>query len=386
VIVAMATVAISNGLITFLTVAIAADSPPVESAQIDPAATPFLMRSGVVVDPVAGRLYMMNPQGGIDAVEIASGKLLWTTKAAAKPLAAFDDRLIAQAETGAPGSVPIVFIDTAHEGRPDSTLALPARHGPGIGEGLGSSSKIDARLISDGLLVWWSTTQSSISGVPGFSRTAEDGEGALVSLRTRHVTALTPEQAASKLRAERSSIDPSQLKGTGGLFSLPQLAEGYFVALKLGPATEGQLAALKRWDAHTGAPLADIELGFGYASFAISADESSFLFVKGAGSSTGIQEYSWEIYTIANGARMAQLELPVSASPFCVQRSVLVLQSDPYNRRVNGQWVQEPLAIRALDIKTGNEIWKRLLRDTSYHGPYPPHPQPPPSLMRRNES
>jgi hypothetical protein len=48
------------------------------------------MRPGVVVDPAAGRLYMMNPQGGIDAVEITSGKLLWTTKEAAKPLIAYD--------------------------------------------------------------------------------------------------------------------------------------------------------------------------------------------------------------------------------------------------------------------------------------------------------
>lgn len=42
---------------------------------------PFVMSPGVIVEPAAARLYMMNPQGGIDAVQFDTGKLLWTTQA-----------------------------------------------------------------------------------------------------------------------------------------------------------------------------------------------------------------------------------------------------------------------------------------------------------------
>ena len=40
----------------------------------------------------------MNPQRGIDAIALPSGKLIWRTASAAKPLLLFDDRLVAQAE------------------------------------------------------------------------------------------------------------------------------------------------------------------------------------------------------------------------------------------------------------------------------------------------
>jgi hypothetical protein len=58
----------------------------------------FTLVPGVVVDPVAGILYAMNPDGGIDAVDIPSGKVLWKATSAAKPLLVFDHRLVAQRE------------------------------------------------------------------------------------------------------------------------------------------------------------------------------------------------------------------------------------------------------------------------------------------------
>ncbi len=59
-------------------------------------ASPFVMITGVVVDPASRALYMMNPDGGIDAVEVASGAPGWSTKNAAKPLIAVGRRLLAQ--------------------------------------------------------------------------------------------------------------------------------------------------------------------------------------------------------------------------------------------------------------------------------------------------
>lgn len=49
---------------------------------------------------------------GIDADELSSGRLLWSTTIAAKPLLAFDDRLVTQAEAYNPGSLPLVVFDS----------------------------------------------------------------------------------------------------------------------------------------------------------------------------------------------------------------------------------------------------------------------------------
>jgi hypothetical protein len=54
-----------------------------------------------IVDLSKGHVYVMNPGGGIDKLDIKDGKRLWNSKAegAAKPLAVAGDRLITQAAT-----------------------------------------------------------------------------------------------------------------------------------------------------------------------------------------------------------------------------------------------------------------------------------------------
>jgi hypothetical protein len=66
--------------------------------------------------------------------------------------------------------------------------------------------------------------------------------------------------------------------------------------------------------------------------------------------------------------------MPTSAAPYFVWNSMLVYVSRPYGRRIDGKWIQEPLEIRAVDLRTGREAWKTPIRDTAYHGLFPPRP------------
>ncbi len=50
----------------------------------------FELNKGVIVDPARGVVCLMNPEHGIDATELASGKLLWHTTIAAEPFLLFD--------------------------------------------------------------------------------------------------------------------------------------------------------------------------------------------------------------------------------------------------------------------------------------------------------
>jgi hypothetical protein len=58
----------------------------------------FEFAQGVIVDPAAAAVYVMSPEGGIDAVSVSGGAVLARTAQGAKPLLLYDGSLLAQAE------------------------------------------------------------------------------------------------------------------------------------------------------------------------------------------------------------------------------------------------------------------------------------------------
>jgi hypothetical protein len=317
----------------------------------------------------------MNPSGGIDALELASGKLLWTATAAGKPLAAFDDRLAAQAEpTRGSRSLPIALVSTKDGRRIDASIEVPMPAGvmpPSIDNRLGFASSVNAGVEQDGLLVRWTVTRTQVSGMPRPMSVRNDSGAAIISWQTHQATTLAPDQAAARLRIATSPAT-ARLKGTEGLYFAPQQAARFFVSVKPGPASADGAAVLKRWSADSGEPMPDIDLGPGYVVSSVSADQSLFLAVSST--SPTRPGYRWSLYAIASGERVAEARLPDSAQPFFVWHSILIYEAAPASRNVGGTLVEEPLALRGLNLKTGTEIWKRPLRDTSYHGSYPPQP------------
>ena len=335
----------------FSTATSAAESNIEERVSLD-------MSLGVIADPTAERLYLMSPKGGIDAVGLASGNLLWTSRAADKPLAVFDDRLAAQAEA-APGSnsLPIILID-AKSGRAVSNIAIPMPAGvtpPSIDNRMGTSSSVEARVEHDGLLVRWSVSSRGVSPIQRPVNVRNESGAALINLQTLTTVPLTSGDLAEATLRSKISSDTSRLSGTEGLYFQPRPAGEFLVSVKLGPASAGQNAVMKRWNADSGEQLRDVDLGAGFVDYAVSADNSLFLAIRrttGAG-------YLWSIYTIATGQRVAEVRLPdSSAQSFFVWNSILIVRANE---------------LHGVDLKTGTQIWTRGLRDTSYHGSYPPH-------------
>ena len=66
----------------------------------------FELAQGVIVDGTRSRAYLMNPEGGIDAVALSNGAMLATTARGAKPLLLDDGALLAQAEGERGGAEP----------------------------------------------------------------------------------------------------------------------------------------------------------------------------------------------------------------------------------------------------------------------------------------
>ena len=92
---------------------------------------------------------------------------------------------------------------------------------------------------------------------------------------------------------------------------------------------------------------------------------------------TAWEQYVWSIYSLETGDRVAELSRHSSSAPFFLWGARLVHESRPYGRLIDGNWIEEPLTIRAIDVATGAELWKRPIRDTRYRGPYPPSNHPP---------
>ncbi len=356
--------------------AIATDMSAVASSPSDPSSKPFVVRPGVVVDPTAGRLYMMNPQGGIDAVEIASGKLLWSTTAAAKPLITFDGKLLAQGEaTRGSHDLPIVALD-ARDGSRHGTVGLPMPAGvmPTVGDSFGTASSLTATIVGGEAIVGWDFSQAIPSGVWPPQQPTRRASGAFsLGLKSLAVAQLSSEQAAAKIASSRpAAVAASSLLGAQGLYIRPERADQFFVGVQIAQAKLGLSAVLKRWNAASGAALPDISLGSSYAASAVSADGANFLAVTNTGGTP--PRYLWSIYAIFSGQQVAQLPLSAWAPPFSLWHSILVFESMPFARPVNGVLLQEPLALHGLDLGSSREIWKRALRDTTYRGPRPPQP------------
>jgi hypothetical protein len=341
-------------------------------------ATPFELAPGVIVDPVRGVVYLMNPQRGIDAIAFPSGKLIWRTASAAKPLLLFDDRLVAQAEAvAAMRALRVAVLNIAAHGEPVQSASLPlaAPAFASIDDGMGISFTADARVSAGNLEVSWRFTQRTVTGFarPGPAPVLETNGAARIDLKTGRSQPLPAREAPTQPRMTPLPPSLQKLVDSRALPSTPQRAGKFYIAT--GSADGGKRAVVRRWDGAAGGALADIELDPGFNFGIASADGEMLLARKPLGAdATGWRDYLWAIYSLETREKIAEIRMPTSAAPFFVWNSMLVIVSRPFGRRINGKWTEEPLELRAFDLKTRGEAWKAPIRDTTYRGPYPPRP------------
>jgi hypothetical protein len=339
-----------------------------------PAVSGFQLRPGVIVDAGRGVVFVMNQDRGIDADDLSSGRLLWSTTIAAKPLLAFDDRLVAQAEAHNAGTLPIVVLNARTGGDPVFGAAVPLPVGVSafIDDQLGTQFSVTARTEPAALFVSWRSTRTVISGVyrPGAPQTQESRGAAQIDLKTGQVHSLKANELVES--RDQWPVTVQHLLESRALQAPPWRAGGFVVAAE----SRGDRIVLGRWDGASGQVLSGIELEPGFSIVFASGDDRLILTRKpiGADPATGWQNYEWAIYSLETGQQVAKIRMLISAAPFFIWHSILVYESRPYGRRINGAWTEEPLELRAVDLKTGAEAWKIRLRDTVYREQPPPRP------------
>ena len=333
------------------------------------AGTAFALRSGVIVDVRRAAVYLMDPRGGIDAVDLSSGTLLWTATQAAKPLWVSGHLLIAQAESGSRHSgLRIAILDTRQGSVvQETTVNLPEHVRASVNDGLGTSFEAVAHEDDGEVVISWRFSRRTITGVAPGPETLPEAPEARGAVRLKPETGGVEPMPTDALLAAGS---PGSTTG-----SEPSRPVGRFqVSTERTREGTEECVVLMRTDRESGKAVPDVTLFCGRVTVEQDSADGAHLLVsrRVEDAASAEEQYAWSIYALETGRRVAEIRHYASTAPFFVSNSVLVHEARPYDHVLDGKWIEEPLRLRAINVETGAVIWSRPLRDTTYHRPYPP--------------
>jgi len=342
------------------------------------AAESFAFRPGVIVDPGRQVIYLMNLQGGIDALKVDSGKLIWSTSRAAKPLLLTGELLVAQAEDpDRPRILRIVTLDLASGSvMKEAEIELPEGVGTSVDAGLGTTFEAEALVQKAEVIVSWTFTRRYIGGMqPGPEEAVPKTEkgAARLDLETGQLEPWPLDRIAESID---STLPPliAKLVSTQELPQAPwRVGEVYAWAEPQGLGRDRHVV-LKRWAADTGRSLPEVTLSGNELTMRYpSADHRHLLASKLTGVTKNREiDYEWNLYSLETGERTAQVIRHQPGAWFFIAGTALIHETQAHDRPVEDGWVREPLSLRTTDLRSSRELWTHPFRDTAYRGGYPP--------------
>lgn len=337
------------------------------------------------------RVYLTNPSGEVEAVDVATGKQLWHTAKASFVFLARGNRLLAMSPAvvnGKPGCQPQIL--DARSGNVQKVLKWPETWpGECAGDGLGSSFYVQG-FTQDGRdgLVWTYTWRPTPGGAykgpdyvypPGSS--GQKQGLVVVDLFKGEVLPPSGNYPVS-LRGQNNpwggySIEPFKVDGVTAQAVMESI-EGRFRLL------------LRRWK--DGEPLPEVRLGeppWNSCGVEVTADHKYALGVYQVPNQSQIKlshMEKWaedhpelEPYTGKNETFYYHVEVYSAASG--EKRGEINATSWPSMAQICGNLMVSyfPSRVFVMDITTGKEVWSRPLKDLTYRGPYPPAANRPPA-------
>ncbi|HVR99464.1 MAG TPA: hypothetical protein VMW27_22770 [Thermoanaerobaculia bacterium] len=305
------------------------------------AGSPVSLRDGVVIDAAQGIAYIAHPQGGVAAIDLQRGGMLWHSAAAERPLTLSGDLLVAQARPGGQGELRVVALDVRRQGArsAEADLPMPAGIRAEAGETMGHLFRVSAVPSAQGVVVLWESQNR-----PALQRREGPPSGNDATL--------------ASLGAKRTawgSLQGSALFDPRAGRLLPVEADQGLLLASPSRALAASLAAS----------------GGGERRFA-SIDGRHVLSSRQVGrlSSAG-NPYLWTISEAATGRVLGSIESRVSMSPFLVVGDRIVHLGQPKTVRQGSTISERPLHLHAVDLASGREAWSAVVRDTAFQGPTP---------------
>jgi hypothetical protein len=234
---------------------------------------PFAIPFGIA-DPTEKATYVMSQDGGIEAIALTSGRLLWSTSAASVPLAIHEKALVAQAAVeGKPNQVKIVVLDPRQEGKVLLTSdAVTFPESVNVGLAYGRSFSSQGRVIQGKLFLHWSAKDWAGTGYEvknlGEEKSRKEASGvAKVNLGDGGVEMVSEDDAglepAPKVPEELEKLkDVEKLRGAVSYTpsDKPLIVGKRAVVFAVKIENAGPKMVLMQWDLETGKELDDIDM------------------------------------------------------------------------------------------------------------------------------
>ncbi|MCP3959416.1 MAG: hypothetical protein GY719_16320 [bacterium] len=330
------------GLFIFSSIAGAIDEPTENEAAA--AAAVFELAPGVIVDPDRQVVYLMRPEGGMEAVLIDDGDLLWANESADKPLGVHGNLLVAQADPKGPGDstgvLPMFLLDrVTGEARLDLPLRLPGEVPTRLDSGPGGALEVAVQVREGELLVGWRQDQVDLRAIPGGPEPREalrEFDGAFrIDLGSERAMPVSPQRLAPRTPTVRSTAD--------GI----RPAQSPHLSLDDGPV------------------IVEIESGDG-----------RHLLISQRVAPGVSEEYRWTILESATGELAGRVRARTSFAPFFVREKTIIFEEDSTGDFVDGRLTFGPRQLRCVALGDGAStagavLWEHPLRDTTYRGPLP---------------
>ncbi len=318
--------------------------------------TAFRLGDGAVVDPVRAVAFIAQPQGGIEALDLSTGKAVWRSASAAKPLALLaGGALLAQDEPGADGTLRLALLDPAtgaEKGRTD--FALPEGVRASVVDDLRGTFRVRAAVAPDTqevLLAWTATATPPLHGFlpPDISRVP------------------VPVAALAAVAAPAAPVATGLRRGAARL----DFVDGDLATGKATPADDTEADSIALAIDRSLAPGAEVELTTGAAAPGLLSIDRRHALASERVAGT-LHTFRWSVSLVETGAVVAVLDAPVSLAPFVVVGANVIYIAQPSARRAPSGMLRRPLRLQALDLSTGAEAWQAVVRDAAYGGPVPP--------------
>jgi outer membrane protein assembly factor BamB len=350
--------------------------------------TAAVILPGGVADAAGKTGYLANDKGGIDAVNLETGELLWDSKEPGKPLIVRDQRLIIQVPVkDKPNQVRILALDVSKKGKrvlESKPVVFPDWVAVGLTHGRTFSSR--GWIHKGDLLLVWNARAFYAGGAkptPEIERRARKNAAgvARVNLESGKVDMLdadkAPKETGPKLPKELESIK-SQQYWTGTDWKTTPIVAGKIVAaLALKQAGGRQTLNLKRWDLATGKEVETVSLLTGKSLWPQLAPDGRHLFVHQALVREQLPEgdYAWWVFSMETGKQVAKLPFVGGSQGMTVigPRAYFMVAGERKGGRPFGGpgAFDQPRLIWAVDLKTGKKLWERAIEP---HRELPPLP------------
>ncbi len=307
--------------------------PTQSSEAIAASESAFLLRAGAVVDPDAGHIYVMNNEGGIDAMSL-DGEVIWSSKTVARPLGMYGNFVITQQGTSPAGELSLEFIDRSSGERVGETnLLLAEQVSASIAEGPHTVFHAQTRLENGSVLVDWKFTKMH--------------SGAMLA-------------RDEMLQAPAKSAVSTAPKTIGGTVSYDPVS-----------GTQKQISNTPREYASAAkTQLLAKEFIPGALQAMYSVDDRHVLVTERVAPGT-LSEYRWSVFDAQAQNEIGYVPSRQGGASFFVNGNTIVFASSPHTRFDNESSEEHGLELMAMNLETHELTWVKEIRDTKFYGPYP---------------